>query len=153
MVSTTNRHNEPNIAVLIDYENVGLDAIEFLFDQLSDVGRAIVKLQDRWRRPLLVQIPLVPVRKGLVTDELLEGFVKGLMTARGLRRAVDRKFGRMPHDLTEQALDRGALNFVDDVLKYQDDSVRVRYRRLRLSVDKGTRLKNRLVDHGIMERI
>ena len=43
MVSTGNRHDEPNIAVLIDYENVGLDAIEFLFDQLSDLGRAIVK--------------------------------------------------------------------------------------------------------------
>ena len=43
MVSTANRQNEPTIAVLIDYENVGLDAIEFLFDQLSDVGRAIVK--------------------------------------------------------------------------------------------------------------
>jgi len=58
------------------------------------VGRAIVKLQDRWRRPFLVQIPLVPVRKGLVTDELLERFVKGSLTVRGLRRAVDRKFGR-----------------------------------------------------------
>ena len=31
------------MAVLIDYENVGLDAIEFLLDQLSDVGRVIIK--------------------------------------------------------------------------------------------------------------
>ena len=43
MVSPTNRLNEPNLAILIDYENVGLDAIQFLLDQLSDVGRAIVK--------------------------------------------------------------------------------------------------------------
>ena len=34
---------EANVAVLIDYENVGLDAIEFLLDQLSDVGRVIIK--------------------------------------------------------------------------------------------------------------
>ena len=31
------------IAVLVDVENVGLDAIQWLFDQLSDVGRIIVK--------------------------------------------------------------------------------------------------------------
>jgi uncharacterized protein (TIGR00288 family) len=34
---------EPTVAVLIDYENVGLDTIEYLFDQLSDVGRVIIK--------------------------------------------------------------------------------------------------------------
>ncbi|MCI0441337.1 MAG: NYN domain-containing protein [Chloroflexi bacterium] len=32
-----------NVAVLIDYENVGLDAIQHLLDQISDVGRVIVK--------------------------------------------------------------------------------------------------------------
>jgi uncharacterized protein (TIGR00288 family) len=34
---------ESNVAVLIDYENVGLDSIEYLLDQLTDVGRLIIK--------------------------------------------------------------------------------------------------------------
>ena len=34
---------ERQIAVLIDYENVGLNSIQDLFDQISDVGRIIVK--------------------------------------------------------------------------------------------------------------
>ncbi len=34
---------DANVAVLIDFENVGLDAIQFLLDQLSDVGRIIIK--------------------------------------------------------------------------------------------------------------
>jgi len=34
---------EPNVAVLLDYENVGLDSIQYLLDQLSDVGRLIIK--------------------------------------------------------------------------------------------------------------
>jgi uncharacterized protein (TIGR00288 family) len=34
---------DENVAVLIDYENVGLEAIQYLLDQLSDVGRVIVK--------------------------------------------------------------------------------------------------------------
>jgi uncharacterized protein (TIGR00288 family) len=35
--------SESQIAVLIDYENVGLDAIQGLFDALSDIGRIIIK--------------------------------------------------------------------------------------------------------------
>lgn len=35
--------NEANVAVLIDYENVGLDSIQDLLDQLSDVGRIVIK--------------------------------------------------------------------------------------------------------------
>lgn len=34
---------EANVAVLIDYENVGLGSIQYLLDQLSDVGRVIIK--------------------------------------------------------------------------------------------------------------
>ena len=34
---------DSNVAVLIDYENVGLDAIQHLLDQLSDVGRVIIR--------------------------------------------------------------------------------------------------------------
>ena len=34
---------DQQIAVLIDYENVGLDSIQWLFDQISEMGRVIVK--------------------------------------------------------------------------------------------------------------
>lgn len=34
---------DANVAMLIDYENVGLDAIDHLLDQLSDVGRVIIR--------------------------------------------------------------------------------------------------------------
>jgi uncharacterized protein (TIGR00288 family) len=34
---------DKQIAVLIDFENVGLNSIQWLFDQLSDVGRVIIK--------------------------------------------------------------------------------------------------------------
>ena len=34
---------ESNIALLIDYENVGLDSIQYLLDQLADVGRVTIR--------------------------------------------------------------------------------------------------------------
>jgi uncharacterized protein (TIGR00288 family) len=42
-MATEKTGTESQIAVLIDIENVGLDAIQGLFDQLSDIGRIIIK--------------------------------------------------------------------------------------------------------------
>ena len=40
----TDRHiSDPQVAVLIDFENVGLNSIRWLFDQISDVGRITVR--------------------------------------------------------------------------------------------------------------
>ena len=40
---TTTLTTERQIAVLIDFENVGLSSIQWLFDQVSDIGRITVK--------------------------------------------------------------------------------------------------------------
>ncbi len=40
---TTTPATERQIAVLIDFENVGLSSIQWLFDQVSDIGRITVK--------------------------------------------------------------------------------------------------------------
>lgn len=54
---------DANVAVLIDYENVGMGAIQYLLDQLSDVGRVIIKrAYADWS---------VPVQRGK-QDQLLE---------------------------------------------------------------------------------
>ncbi len=42
-MSTMGYPTERQIAVLIDFENVGLNSIQWLFDQLSDIGRVILK--------------------------------------------------------------------------------------------------------------
>lgn len=59
--------SEANVAVLIDYENVGLDSIQHLLDQLSDVGRAIVKRAyadwsvERGKRDQLLELGIEPI--------------------------------------------------------------------------------------------
>jgi uncharacterized protein (TIGR00288 family) len=56
------------LAVLIDFENVGLDSIQWLFDQLSHVGRIIVKrAYGDWssagsRRDQLLQLGIEPIQ-------------------------------------------------------------------------------------------
>lgn len=42
-MNTIGYTTEKQLAILIDFENVGLGSIQWLYDQLSDVGRVIVK--------------------------------------------------------------------------------------------------------------
>ena len=128
------------------------DADKKYFSMLG-VGEAIVKMQgDRWRRPFVVKFPLVRVRKGAVTDELLARFLNGSLSRAGLSQAVARGFGKAFHELThDQALDEDALAFVEDVIEHEHDSIRDRYKRLGLSVDRGNRLKSNLVEAGILD--
>lgn len=42
-MNTTGYAAERQLAVLIDFENVGLSSMQWLFDQVSDVGRIIIK--------------------------------------------------------------------------------------------------------------
>ena len=59
---------EKQIAVLIDYENVGLTSMQWLFDQLSDLGRLIIKrAYGDWstaggKRDQLLELGIEPVQ-------------------------------------------------------------------------------------------
>ena len=60
---------EANVAVLIDYENVGLDAIQHLLDQLSDVGRVIIRRAygdwsvQRGKQDQLLELGIEPIHQ------------------------------------------------------------------------------------------
>ncbi|MFC1965196.1 NYN domain-containing protein [Chloroflexota bacterium] len=62
------RTTDMQIAVLIDFENVGLSSIQWLFDQISDVGRIIVKrAYADWsvasnRRDQLLELGIEPIQ-------------------------------------------------------------------------------------------
>jgi uncharacterized protein (TIGR00288 family) len=65
----TTQVSETLVAALIDFENVGLDSIQWLFDQISDVGRIIVKrAYADWsdagnRRDQLLELGIEPIQQ------------------------------------------------------------------------------------------
>jgi len=67
-MATAGQSADRQIAVLIDFENVGLDSIQWLFDQLSDVGRIIVKkAYGDWsaasnKRDQLLELGIEPIQ-------------------------------------------------------------------------------------------
>ncbi len=117
------------------------------------VGQGVVKLQDRWRQPFLVRFPLVNVAKGAVTDDVLKRLLSGDLPLSALKRAVRNesaddarsRFHDEPPSNTDWSL-------MEDVLRYPDDGVDRRYKRLGVSADKGHRTKMGLLSRGWLEQ-
>ena len=119
------------------------------------VGQGIVKLQDRWMQPFLVQFPLVNLKKGAVTDAILARYFSGISgnpstpPRSGRNTPSENAFGQVPRvPLFDNALNEAAFELLEDVLRFPDDGVKVRYKRLGLSMGTGNRLKRWLVKEG-----
>jgi len=116
------------------------------------VGQGIVKLQDRWVKPFVVNFPLVQFKKGLVTDELLSRLLSGSTTLSALKRRMDKEFvEKRRFRIKDIVLEEDAFGFIEDIDEYENDGVDARYKRLGLSADKGNRLKQHLVGSGVIQ--
>ena len=120
------------------------------FNSLS-VGQGIVKLQDRWRQPFLVQFPLVDAKKGFVTDDLLEKIQKGEIPLAKLRERLGTD-SRVNARSRERAIpvDEGCAHLLHDIAQHPEDGVDVRYKRLGVSAGRGNRWKEQLTQNGLV---
>ena len=132
-----------------------LDTDEKKYFSMLPVGQAIVKLQDRWTRPFLVKFPLMNVKKGLVTDDILARYSainRDKRTGSSRKTPVLPEFQQVPQiPLFDNALNEGAFMFLEDILTYPDDGVKKRYKRLGLSTGTGNRLKEQLLEQSWLE--
>ena len=124
-----------------------VDNDEKKYFSMLPVGWGIVKLQDRWTRPFLVRFPLVNVKKGFVTDEVLKGGLgnSGSVSLQGSGESLD-AFEN------PELLNRVDLDFLKDVAAHRDDGVYVRYKRLGLNPAVGHKIKEKLIDQGLIEK-
>ncbi len=116
------------------------------------VGHAIVKMQNRWRWPFLIQIPHVHVDKGSVSDSALDAWLRQDSTRSGRNPPLVQRNERaqqIPHE--DNALGELELAFLKDVLEFPEDGVRIRYKRLGLSAGRGQRIKGTLLDQRWLE--
>ena len=103
------------------------------------VGQAIIKLQDRWTKPFLTRFPLMNVKKGLVTDEVISRYFseKSMPNRHSLRNIpLPPEFNAFSPILPPVILPDDALTLLHDVITYPNDSVTDRYQRLDIGVKK-----------------
>lgn len=124
------------------------------FLSMLPTGQAVVKLQDRWRKPFLIQVPHVAVQKGAVTDELLKDLLEGRLSIHGLRKRIRQAApNSVPGLMFEKPLKNEDFEFIQDVIDYPDDAIRNRYQRIGFSVDKGNKVKSKLAESGMLQAV
>jgi len=116
------------------------------------VGYAAVKLQGRWFEPFLIKMPLVRIRKGLVTDKAVKEKMGGYS---GYSQPLAAKFGQnggisaghKRADLTD--IER---RLVIDVINDQFGGIVNRYKRLEISTRNGNVVKKSLIKKGLIKQ-
>ncbi len=125
-----------------------LTEYEKKFLTLLPIGQGVVKLQGRWRRPILVSLPLVEVAKGAVTDKLLRQYLAGSLKPKELREIVQKSRNSDLSNSGERLFSLDEFRLFHDVLHHPEDGVAQRYQRLGLSGRRGQEAKEALVQHG-----
>jgi len=102
-----------------------------------EIGKAIVKLQGRIMKPFMIHIPLMPVKKGIINDDMLQERMKpyiAIQSGNGLDELSDNE-----------------KEFLRDIALLQNSGVAARYHRCGLSGRQGDKTKRLLLEKGYIQ--
>ena len=138
------------------------DSILLEYDQRNYLGRletgqAIVKLQGRWLKPFLIKAPLIPIKKGSVTDEHIKKQNRGYLAEKSLY-SLPGQFQEVLRDILSTAKENnkeiettpGERIYLKDIVHNPLSAVVERNRRLNLTVYRGNKIKESLLKKGLI---
>ena len=115
-----------------------------------EVGQAVVKLQGRIQRPFQISIPRFKIEKGKTTDEHVREYMQHIAPSLPEEDFII-DASRFPEDLEVKKSKAEQVNFLKDVQDHPDSGIAARYKRLKLSVRQGQKIKTKLIEQGLVE--
>ena len=116
------------------------------------VGHAIVKIQDRWTNPFLIKIPLVNVKKGIVTDKDIRRLMRGYSGySAGIEPGNIKQEVIRPILPADRKIKESEKKILIDIHNYPFSNVVERYKRLGISAYQGNKNKEFLIRKGLIE--
>ncbi|MHC4154843.1 MAG: hypothetical protein ACYST6_07980 [Planctomycetota bacterium] len=112
------------------------------------VGEAIVKLQGRVAKPFQIDVPEFDIHKGRISDNFIKQHMQHIspmfpeQDLPALSTAANFKPMKTPDS---------EIAFLKDVQEYPESGIAARYKRLGLSVRQGQKLKQSLLEKGLIE--
>jgi len=132
-----------------------------LFGHL-ETGKAIVKMQNRFTQPFMIEIPKESLPKGTVTDLYLSqlyGVDSSVSNVFEQEEIPDSKTGEIPESRRkEETGDKRPITeleeiFLRDVLEHPFDGVVRRYSRLDISRRRGNAIREKLIATGALRSV
>jgi hypothetical protein len=130
-----------------------LDADDRRYFSMLPIGQAICKLQGRYTNAFLMEIPWIQFTKGAVNDAQLARYSalnRSRKSGSGRNTPLPGYFGQVPQvpALFNSPLNNESFRLLWDIQNQPLDGVKIRYKRLNLSIGKGNRIKQQLIEQG-----
>ena len=116
------------------------------------VGYAIVKLQGRWFSPFLVKFSLIDIRKGLVTDKMIRGKMRGYSGYSREWHGEDEEQEEIQVIPSGGKVAEETKEYLIDIVKNPFSGVIERNERLGISARKGNNLKELLIANNLIKQ-
>jgi len=117
-----------------------------------EVGYGIVKLQGRWFSPFLVKFPLIKIKKGIVTDEMIKRKMRGYSGYSKESYGEDEEQGEIQGIPPGGKPSEEEKEYLVDIVKNPFAGVVERIERLGISARKGNDLKELLIANNSIEQ-
>ncbi len=117
-----------------------------------EVGYGIVKLQGRWFSPFLVKFPLIEIKKGIVTDEMIQRKMRGYSGYSKESYGEDEEQGQIQDIPRGGKVAEEEKEYLIDIVKNPFSGVVERINRLGISARKGNSLKELLIAKNSIEQ-
>ena len=119
-----------------------------------EVGEAVVKLQGRWHQPFSIQIPLVPIKKGSVSDENIQEYMRpysNMIEVEPTEFDTEKVIPDIPESRKIEEINKPEeLKLLIDITQNKFSGVVERYKRLGWSRRKGNENKKSLLSKDLI---
>ena len=116
-----------------------------------DLGYGIVKLQGKWHQPFLVCFDEVKIDKGIVTDKVLASHMKDGGSCSGKSWRVELSRIGATTGVFDSLFNFDGHRLLVDCEVYPCDGVRERFRRLKVGMKRGAKLKTWLLENEFVK--
>ncbi len=147
---TMNLKHRSDVNIAADCMLLGNEEKEYL--GRLEVGYGIVKLQGRWFSPFLVKFPLIEIKKGIVTDEMIQRKMRGYSGYSSLWDGENEEQGQIQDIPSGGKVSAEEKEYLIDIVKNPFSGIVERIERLGISTRKGNSLKELLIAKNSIEQ-
>jgi hypothetical protein len=120
------------------------------------LGEAIVRIAGRYTHPFLISIPAIEIKEQKVTDEMVCKHMESMVTHdwnSAYLRLNSPKFKEVTHipDEYKELLSDEEKLFLKDIITHKYIPISKRYKYLNIGIRKGNKIKNLLLEKGLIE--
>lgn len=146
---TMNLKSKQCVSTAASYTLIDSDEKD-IFGRLP-IGYGIIKIQSRWQYPFLIKLPHIPIKKGIVTDKMIKDRMAGYFPDTSAKSPAEGSNREIPPASENTEVLDTEREFLIQAYKHPLNGTVEKYKRLGLSRKRGHKLRQSLIEKGLLQ--